>query len=92
MNGMWFKCVGGALYPLASRGDLSNREISVTNGKLIEVEAELFTMLSNEIIIINNNRDVRSMSTKGGSHGIVGHSSAQRIGKVANELPDSTRY
>ena len=28
MNCMWLRCVGGGLYPLASRGDFSSLEIS----------------------------------------------------------------
>lgn len=35
INGMWFKCVGGALYPLAKRGDLSILGSSKSlNGKI----------------------------------------------------------
>lgn len=33
MNCMWFKCVGGGLYPFARSGDFSNLEISTKRDK-----------------------------------------------------------
>ncbi len=43
MNGMWFKCVGGALYPFANRGDLSSRGISANLNKSRYINHEILT-------------------------------------------------
>lgn len=52
MNPMGPRCVGGALYPLARRGDFSMRAISGTNAVIVKRHDKLVLSSLDQIIIV----------------------------------------